>query len=252
MIEFTTVVAIDQEHLRELRVVWPTWVRNRPEVMDFPLLILADGVHTRSFWQSELSFLGHNECQLELWEQEEVTQREKMLTALVLGAARHVQTKWYLKLDTDTAALRPQRWIFADWFSPDADGRTPEFIASPWGYTKPADAIVRLDAWGDKIAKLSQFPALKIDPGPNATLVSHRRIISWCFFGATDTLQEAAQCCGDRLPVPSQDTFLWYWSARRRAFFRRIAMKQFGWGHISRFRKLKAACDQACNSEPAS
>jgi hypothetical protein len=42
-----------------------------------------------------------------------------------------------------------------------------------------------------------------------------------------------ADACPQHLPVPSQDTFLWYCAARRREFFRRVAMISYGWRHVA-------------------
>ncbi len=242
---FTTVIAVDAEHLAELQLVWPTWQKYRPEIIAHPLLVICDAAIERSTWEPALSFLEHPQTQLVLWHLDHAGQREKMLNGFVFAVAEHVATPWYLKLDTDAVALRSDDWIDSQWFLPDSQGRLPMFIASPWGYTKPSDAIQRLDEWGDGIKGLSEHPRLNLPVVPGSSLVAHPRIISWCFFGRTDSTRHAAALCGGRLPVPSQDTFLWYVAKRRGEFFRRFPMKRYGWEHASSRKRLEQLCEFA-------
>lgn len=246
MISFTTIVAVDDAHLNEFQLTWPTWARHRPEIMQSPLLIIADGASgDLNHWEERLAFVGHSNRRILIWNQDGVTQREKMLTALTLVSATAVETKWYLKLDTDTVAKYPSEWLQEEWFEPDESGREPAFVSSPWGYTKPAGAIDRLDAWADLEPSFSNTEALRIARSPEAGLVSHPRIISWCFFGRTDWTREVTACCEGRLPVPSQDTFLWYCAERRGNFYRRVRMKEFGWAHTSHPNRLRRLVEQA-------
>jgi hypothetical protein len=233
-----------------LQLVWPTWVRHRPEILTWPLIIICDGELPIAEWERQLAFVAHPQRSLVPWSLPALTQREKMLNSFVFVTASHVRTTWYLKLDTDTVATRSGEWLLPEWFMPSEDGNLPAFIASPWGYTKPADSIMTLDEWGDSVADLARHPRLNIIPTAGANRVSHRRIISWCFFGNTEATKQAAGYCAKRLPVPSQDTFLWYCAARRQDFFRRVSMRQYGWAHVSRWRSLKKACALACTSPP--
>jgi len=243
--KFTTVVAVDVQHAEELRLVWPTWRRHRPELLASPLLLICDGAIPLIQWERRLDFVDHSRRQLVGWEMPGVSQREKMLTALVLAVARHVATPWYLKLDTDTMAAEPGQWVQPGWFELDEAGRLPVFVSQPWGYTKPADAIERLDEWGDRIPSLKEFPRLNLRAPPGWSRVKSRRIISWCFFGNSAWTQEVASYCPGRLPVASQDTFLWYCAARSKQHFRVVRMTSVGWRHIHRRRALDAACREA-------
>lgn len=244
MIDFTTVVAVDAQHLEELRLVWPTWQAFRPEIMQHPLLLICDGEVTHQEWSHQLSFLGHPNCQIELWSMQGVAQRDKMLSGLVLATAKYVNTPWYLKLDTDTAAIASDEWLLPKWFEPDAKGRRPVFVTNPWGYTKPPDAIERLDRWGDTVPALQGTQRLNLRPQPGSGVLRHRRIISWCFFGNTTWTREMASYCPNGLPVASQDTFLWYCAVRRGDFFYAVRMANFGWRHISHRRRLQKTCRQ--------
>lgn len=244
-VELTTLVAVDAEHVRELRLVWPTWVRHRPQLLDYPLIVICDADVSLKKWGHELAFVDHPQKRLVGWTIAGVSQREKMLSSFVFAAAEHVHTPWYLKLDTDAVALQSCPWLQSEWFEADPQGRLPVFISSPWGYTKPPDAIQRLDDWADHVPDLSRFSRLNLVPQPGSNLLSHRRIISWCFFGNTAAVRLAASYCSGKLPVPSQDTFLWYCAARRGDYYRTVRMKKYGWSHVSRYRRLKEICGEA-------
>jgi hypothetical protein len=172
-------------------------------------------------------------------------QREKMLTALVHIPPHFVSTPYFLKLDTDCVAMGPGKWIEPWWFEND-----PVFVTSPWGYTKPANAIQILDDWGDTIEGLRDRPRLNIPFDPSAGMVRHRRIISYVFFCRTNWARETSDVIcnsstGGRLPVPSQDTMHWYIAARRGDFFRTVNMKRYGWAHLSGLDKIRHAAEEA-------
>ncbi|MDX1964958.1 MAG: hypothetical protein SFX18_17555 [Pirellulales bacterium] len=243
-LEFTTIVAVDELHLPELRLVWPTWEMNRPEILKQPLLIICDGNRSLSSWEEQLRFVNHPEKRLVSWNMTDVSQREKMLTGLVVCAATKINTPWYLKLDTDVAAIRSGNWLDLSWFSPSQDGRMPVFIAPAWGYTKPANILTELDKWGDNNNFIKSFPRLNFPIRDGQERFCHPRIISWCFFGNTDWTKKIWAECGERLPVPSQDTFLWYCAHRRGDYYVRQRMNEH-WAHIKNRRRLQAACLQA-------
>lgn len=247
MDEITTLVAVDADHMKELKLVWPTWVRHRPEILNWPLMIICDADRTEEAWRKELEFVQHPRLKLWLWSMDGASQRHKMLSGFVYGAAQ-VETPWYLKLDTDAVAKEPADWYQSKWFLPDEAGRVPVFVSSPWKYSKPADVVARLDDWADQVPELGCFPRLNLAFEPGARIISHRRIISWCFFGNTSAVREAVRYAPERLPIASHDTFLWYVAARRGDFYRTVFMKRLGWDHISRYRRLKAACEAACQA----
>lgn len=249
--DITTLVAVDAAHLRELKLVWPTWVCHRPQLLELPLTIIYDAAEPVDYWREQLAFVQHPRLSLFAWTMEGVSQREKMISSFVYAAAQ-LKTSWYLKLDTDAVAMNSGSWLDPQWFAPDETGRDPVFVSSPWSYSRPADIINQLDDWADQVPDLAGFPRLNLQPAPSAPRLHHPRIISWCFFGSTSAARDAVRYAPTRLPVPSQDTYLWYVAARRGDFFRKVRMSQFGWRHASRFRKLKQACLQAQQAEPAS
>lgn len=246
MHDLTLVLAVDLTHVEELQYTWPTWVRYCSWLRNIPLLILYDAKEPEKSWKSRLEFLKHPRTKLVPVEEKfpGMSQRELMLSSFVLIAPKYVKTKWYLKLDTDVAAMReiPKNWPEFSWFRPNQKGQTPVFVSNPWGYTKPADALFKLDVWGNNVPSLKQYPALDVPYKLETGKVVKPRIISWCFFGLTSWCAEMAEYAGDRLPVPSHDTYLWYCAERRGDFYIRQKMKHYGWVHLFSKKNLIAAC----------
>jgi len=238
----TLITAVDERHAPRLQQTWQTWMALKPELRDVPAIVIHDArFEPRGSVLEALQ--EHPRLRFVPWEMPQAeTQRERMLTALVQVAARKVRTAWYLKLDSDVVATRPGPWLDDSWFDVDPETGPPAFVSSPWGYTKPADAIRRLDDWGDRVPGLKDRPRLDLPFDPQSGLVRHPRIISWCFFGNTQWTREVAAYAPGRLPVPSHDTYLHYCAARRGDPFVRVTMKQFGWEHVSGFRRLKRRC----------
>ncbi len=249
MIEFTTVVAVDDEHLSELELVWPTWKRFRPQLLDHPLLLICDGVHEKANWEARLGFVDHPDKKVVLWDRPANSQREKMLSSLVYAPAEHVRTPWYLKLDTDAVAIESAEWISDEWFR----GLTsPVFISSSWGYSKPANIVTQLDDWADTVPGLCQFPRLNLVATPGANSIHHPRIISWFFLASTAWTREVIKYSPAQLPVPSQDTFLWYCAARRGDYFIRQKLHRLGWRHVAGKRRLRQTCHEALQADNSS
>lgn len=223
--DFTVLCAVDREHLPELEIAWATWKRFKPELFDHSMLLMVDGIRPfslpRCYWENADVIEWH-------W-RPDLPQRERMLTSLV-HAAKHVATPYFLKIDCDTIATAAGAWIDPAWFDDD-----PVWVASPWGYSKPADSVQRFDGWGDVTPWIRDFPRLNIPFDPAADRVKHPRMISWLQFGRTDWTRSMAALCGidsGRLPIPSQDGFLSMCAARCREFTRTVRFDRYGWKHI--------------------
>lgn len=268
--EFTTVLAVDKQHLQELLIAWPTWKAFRPEIVSSPMVVFCDGLQqSRGEWERELSPIIGDRIGLSAatklvdWNWfPTLPQRERMLTAFAY-AADHVRTPWFLKLDTDCIAIGPGAWWRDWWFEDD-----PAFVASPWGYSKPADVLMRLDGWANEIAGefatkekygvtnlFTGTSALGIPFHPAADRIRHRRIISYVYWGNTAWHREIASLAWarfetgirGRLPVPSQDTFHWYVAERTKRHYRREQQKNVGWRHIGggNLERMRAAVELA-------
>ena len=256
MIDFTTVIACDRRHLAQLEMTFPTWAKHRPEILDRPLMIVADCHDETGYrpaeWQKRLAFV-YRDMRSPVataewfWPPDEtfreapfcITQRERMLTGLVRAAA-WVTTPWSLKLDTDAPAMRSCPWILDEWFTGN-----PALVSSPWSYSKPADVIQRLDAWGDQHPELSRHPPLGFRPAPGSDICRHPRIISYVCFINTEFARWASELAPERLPVPSQDTYHHYLAARTGKPIVVERMKRHGWAHVKHDRNLKRLCEEA-------
>lgn len=249
--ELTLVSAFDAVYIKKLKQAWPTWLRFRPWLQEIPVILIHDA--DLDLAAVDLSFLGdHPGIRFIPWAMPGAkSQREKMLNALVRVPATEVKTAWYLKLDTDTYAERDSQWLDDAWFQATDDRGLPAYVASPWGYTKPADTISRLDDWGDHVDELRSFPRLNLPVKEGSNLVQHSRMISRVFFGNTAWTRRVADYAPTVLPCPSQDTFLSYCAARQKAPVRLVRMSRFGWAHCSGLARLKAACSAALNREVA-
>lgn len=238
--EFTTIVAVDPEHIHELRAVFPTWWHFKPEIFQGEFWVLRDpAVSTDDIFQATNGAVDRIIDVLDP-EQRHATQRAKMLNAFV-AVASEIPTPWYLKLDTDAVATEPGEWIDPAWF----DGRSVA-ISSPWGYTKPGRWLEELDQWAQNTDPLC------FHSPPDRTVVGKvaksRRIISWVMFGRTDfaiDLWGMCQRTGGVLPVPSQDTTLWYVAARLREPIRRVRFSHLGWRHVNGLARIQVAAEVA-------
>lgn len=238
---FTVTIAVDNEHLDELRCVLPTWLRHKPELFSVPWVVVAHHEVEHAEMMAVLSDAAEriNDSGNSLttaWASfiPGANNRETMLSALVLQAPNYVRTPYYLKIDTDVVALPSPGggWIKDEWFVPDTECERPAIIASPWGYTKPAEWLGTLDRWGDEVPYCGLHRMRKPDRIVVGNVARSQRIISWLMFGRADLTRMVATMCGQRLPVPSQDTTLWYVAERMNWPIRRAKMSAYGWRHI--------------------
>ena len=246
--DLSLVVGIDYAHLDQLTYSLPTWLKYKPKITRLPLVVIYDAYEIsvmdkrlklvkKAF--SHLSFVPWKPP-INLYSD----QREKMLTALVT-APRHVKTEWYVQIDTDVYAKSNESWTNRRWF------RNPEnvIVSNPWGYTKPANALETLDDWGDKVDLLKPHPRLNVFYDPKSDLVSYPRIASWIIFAKTNfslsVIDSLDKVDGHpKLPVPSQDTLLWYCAARSKKGIVKFPFREAGWNVAPTTGKLKQVCTE--------
>jgi len=269
--EFTTVVALDDVHLEEFRVAWPTWARFRPEIRENPLLVIVDEFSQMTTGEGVLSqeslrgVEGWLDCVNEIvGDHPSVTvirsqsppnwpQRERMLASFVLTAPKYIETPYFLKLDTDCLAVAAcDDWVLTEQMKESG----AVLFASPWGYTKPGEFIDRLDTWweqGKRAGNVSNRPVRRVVNGKAFS----RRIISYVYWGQTAWHRRLLRkyfssryITGGplRLPVPSQDTFCWYVAARSGMVWSTGNQKRLGWQHFGgNLRKMRSAATVALN-----
>ena len=87
MEDVTLLIGVDSKHLEELRIVWPTWMKYKPELRGMPCIIFYD---LGQVIEKDLNFVNdHPNIRLVPWDHPFArTQREKMLTGFVQTPAR--------------------------------------------------------------------------------------------------------------------------------------------------------------------
>lgn len=260
MIDFTLVVGVDARHLNQLAITWPTWRKHKPGILKQPMLIFYD----RSQVTPAMIFgvvQEHPDLCTVAWPEPSCLeyeggddkwtdpQRYRMLSGFVHVPPVYVSTRYWLKLDTDTVATGQDDWIDDGWFEND-----PAVVAQGWGFTKPPDQMMRLDLWAEMNAPLLEdlmkHDPLNLIPEPGLDKLKHKRIISWCgFFDTAFTGRAsdmATEACGwGKLPVPSQDGYLWYLAKRLGLGINRIDAKNRGWQHWNTMFNIRQAAERA-------
>lgn len=233
--DITIVLAIDNQHLDELLISMPTWIKYKG-FDKYPFLVIYDAAQVHPA-DDRFEIFKNMNVEYVAWKDPlsaYSTQREKMLTALTVMPGLHVKTPWYLKIDTDCLATDDQKWFDESWLQ-----KNYVFISNPWGTTKPANAIELLDTWAGK--KLGTAP-LNLPYDPAANKIKHKRIISWLFLCKTEWSREVAEYFNDggiyKLPSissteyrVSQDTVLWYLAEAQKKRYKVFQFKDKGWKH---------------------
>lgn len=224
--DYTITIAVDRQHLEELRLSAVTWRAHRPEFFNKPWLFLSDGVSEKEIRDALGQLIelppvrvAQVNPQWDYW-----GQREKMLSSFVFYAPHYVKTPYFLKLDVDAMATFPCPWLDPKWFAGN-----PVFVSQKWGYTKPGGWLDELDRWAD----IHPDERLRGGAAPHRVMgesvAKSARIISWCCFIQTEFAHRLASYCAPRLPVPSQDTTMWYVAERLGEHFARVRFP--GWHH---------------------
>jgi hypothetical protein len=232
--DVTLVIAIDTHHLSELKMTYPTWHRFKNDMLNVKRLVIYD---KNDLKVDDFKFLINDKTECIPWSMDGVGQREEMLSSFIYCPARHVTTKWYLKLDVDTISTKYGPWINTEWMDDNV------FTAQRWGYSKPANVFEILDDWGDTKDKLNVNPRLNIPYNHDWDTVASKRITSWYFLCNTEWTQFVESLCDRRLPFPSQDTLMYYVAKRANKNFRRVNVKTNGWQHF-RIRNIKKTYDE--------
>jgi len=231
-----------------LKLVWPAWLKYRPWLADLPLLLVHDRRWDPAPILRELPQRDPPVRTVPLTGQPDQGERESRSLAILHAIANHVQTPWCLYLDPCTVPVGNGSGISPDWFGPDASGKAPLLVAHRWGYTKPADALTRLDDWADGVPGLRSFPRLNIPTQPGEDRVHHAALQAWCFFINVAWSREVLACAPDRLPCEVLETYLAYCGARRGDHLVRLNLKEHGWEPVSRFRHLREQCERLLRS----
>ena len=229
--DFTIVTACTPDYMKKLMWTMPTW-KTKSQFADKKLMIFYKDLSQmhintiKKYWSNS---------ELIEWSMPEYDgQRELMLSSFVLGAAKYVKTQYYVKLDADA------------YFTNDKDVFAPEdfqydLFAHRWGYTKPGWWVNKMDAWTNNDSWDGDMS--------NKGSVGHKRIISWCCLHNMDFVRKAARIAGDRLPIPSHDSYLWYLADRfDDVKWKSSNLKKRGVDHNGRWRSIR---EHVCANDSA-
>lgn len=211
----TIVTACDPKYVECLKVSYPNWIKYK-NINQFAMIVYVNGFEDND---SRLDFLRlHKNVKLIHWDMHNVKDhREKMLSAFVFGPPKDVKTKYWLKLDSDAYATN-YKDILSD------DMKNYDIVGHKWGYTKPPGWINVLNKWS--IDKNLNFIFPFNEKQVNKTRYYHPRTNSFVQLHKTEFTIEAAKVAGDRLPIPSHDTFLWYVSCALKKSVKRYNFKK--------------------------
>jgi len=200
----TIVTACDEHYVEILKHTFPNW-RKYKKIDQYPVIVFVNGMELSD---PRLDFLRLPNVKLIEWSLPEAdSHREEMLSAFVFGAADNVQTDYWMKLDADSFATDDRPFI-TDKMKQYA------FCGHRWGYSRPQH-IKDLDAWakGHWKRKLKRASPM-IDEGrieKNRFYHNTKRTISFVQLHETRFTKFCIKLLKERkLPVPSQDTFMYY------------------------------------------
>ncbi len=229
--EFTIVTACTPDYAESLKWSLSTWLR-KPQFRDRRGIVFIHDM-------KRLPFDLPPNWRVVPWtmEGDGMTQREMMISAFILGAAREVTTTHFVKLDADCYFTDAQD-VFAE------EDFKLDLCAQKWSYTKPGYWVDKMTAWINGVPPPPPPPAGEHWPRHHAP-----RIISYCCLHKTAFVIKAAELAGARLPVPSHDSYLWFladhcsdfkWAARD--------LKSRGVRHEKRWKKIR---NEACANDGA-
>ena len=210
-VDTTIVTACDPFYVDILKLTYANW-RKYKGIDKYPVIVFVNGLDIEK--DPKLDFLRLPNVKMIPWKMNNVeSHREEMLSAFVFGAAEHVKTDYWLKLDADSFATNRSPLI-------NEEMKQFAFCGHRWGYSRP-EHIRLLDSWakGHWKRKL-KFASPMINEGRiegNRFYHNTKRTISFIQLHKTKFTKF---CCGlikedpathlKRLPAPTQDTFMFY------------------------------------------
>ncbi len=261
MNEITVVIGVDQNTAQQLAVSIPTWRKYRAEMFGWPWVLFYDRLAPLGIRPDDAQRLADEivkvaRCRIVEWPPGNVeyeTPREKMVTGFVFVPPEFVQTDYWMKIDTDVLALGPADWFDEQWFA-----RRYVWIAPSWGYTKAKGGGGKIVEWADRLETFGdrfwpRKPRLDLASKISGKKIKMSRMCSWVSYYDTNWTKRmaanASEHCGEhRLPVPSQDTFHWYCSARSQELVAKINMKKRLWNNFPRMANLQKTAAEVINA----
>jgi len=231
--DITIVTACDVKYIKHLQITYPNWVKYK-KIDKFPMIVYINGLKD-GIKNSELNFLkNHPNIRIIEWDFPLAqSQREKMLSAFIYGVARDVKTKYWIKIDADAFCSTDKDLV-------EEEMKDYDIYGHKWGYTKPYCWIEDLDVWANKLPIFKNTKTIFDPKNISGRKYCHRRIASYVQFHKSEFVRKAAEIAGERLPVPSHDTYLWYVAERLGFKWKRHNFKRFtGFSNTPRTEKLQ-------------
>jgi hypothetical protein len=215
--DLTLVTAVNSKYYSKFVNNFKLW-NETENLMELPKIVFAhpDAIDNVSVYLKDF-----NNVKIIKWEMKNAqSTREEMLSAFVFGTAKHVKTKYWMKLDCDSKPTRKKVEFHPETFK-------SHVTADPWHYTKckgdpnynheeSPHWLHQLDQWANSLDDFKGTSPLFNHPISGRTH-RHGRIRSFCEVEKTAWTKHLADMCnrtGGRLPVPSQDTTTWYAATR--------------------------------------
>jgi hypothetical protein len=202
--DVTIVTACDEKYVEFLRLTYPNW-RKYKNIDKHPVIIFVHGMDLND---ERLDFLKRKNVTLVPWSFPEADDhREEMLSAFVFGTAEHVKTDYWLKLDADSYATNDKP-LYSD------DMKQYAYCGHRWSYSRPQH-IRDLDEWakGHWRRKLKKAGPMIEEGRVDGRRFYHntKRTISFIQLHKLKFTKFCVSLLRDRkLPVPSQDTYMFF------------------------------------------
>lgn len=192
--EFTIVTAVTPEYKTLLFWAMSSWVY-KPQLRNRPLIVFYNGMRAR-----DLKFVLtlFPSARLIEWNMENThSKSELMFSSFVFGAAQHVTTPYYMKLDADSYCTNDKDvWVEGDF--------QYDIIGHRWNYTKPGWFIQALE---------NHYTGKEfLTPPEDNNIKRHKRFESYCCLHRTEWVKSVVPMLNNKLPVPSHDTTLWFYA----------------------------------------
>ena len=203
-VDTTIVTACDPYYVDILRLTFENW-RKYKDIDKYPVIVFVNSIDVND---ERLDFLRLPNVKIIPWSLLEADDhREEMLSAFVFGAAEHVKTDYWLKLDADSYATDDRPFI-TDKMKEYA------FCGHRWGYSRPKH-IKALDEWakGHWRKKLKNAPPMIEEGRIEGRRFYHnvKRTISFIQLHKTRFTKFCVSLLRERkLPAPTQDTFMFF------------------------------------------
>ena len=205
--EITIVTACDKKYVEQLKETLTNWIKYK-HIDKFQVIVYVNGFR-RIRRNKDLEFLKVlPNLRIIPWDMPNVEdQREKMLSAFVFGPAKDVTTPFWVKMDADSFACNDEPLLIPEM-------RDYVMCGHKWGYGW-AKHMAILIPWVNNHPRFESLPKDTFDQSKvDGRKYYQPRLNSYCQFHNTEFVKMAASLAGDRLPIPSHDTYLWYIAER--------------------------------------